>query len=848
MRTSRFVFIACLAVGVTTASAQDYSEFLTSARGFTEVTSMEGFTGNATDCYILASAENTGLIVGVGSYKEKPDWASEESKALRYVSAGIDPVLDLTNFFTIEKSGSYIGLRNMVYSADLFQTHNGSGFMYVNTYTDKNLDEWSHLIPTYQDDYWLFENGKYPMSSGEEYSGFLGPWNKSIAEGEPMALNRKNTVDDAAGHYRIFRIARENLMAMYTSKKREQLLTATASNPVDATWLIINPSFETGDTTGWRLQYKDADNNEFNTRDYGMTGKEGGYLMNVYQWWNDHSVSQIVENVPSGNYTLSGVLCTWEDRTATLTGATSKSYVTATAQGINDQTGIPVTVDVTVGNDQKLTIIANSTTDWWSAGHGDDYYKQLFYKVDNIQLICKSVFLNGFAQPLPNDNTTLLQANQWYYYDVDYRTEYRLMGNIDGMIFSSDGDKLLSDIVTSPAEREMTLARGRHYFMTTRSDATLSINKARYMQEEELTAVALNVDGLPNKILTINLNEDGPGEEGTKKISRYLASKGYDIIGCSEDFNYHGSLMSALSDDYSSGKVRATLSASGLSLSMLLNGFRFDTDGLNFIWKNSTCSAANETWTQWTSMAKTDGNQYVKKGYRHYDLALSDGAVIDVFVLHMDAGDNDDAISSRLSQWRQLAEAVNAAESSRPKLILGDTNSRWTREDIASNFMARLNKSLTATDVWVEFFRDGYQPTIDMADLTDQSNPENYSNYEVVDKIIYVNPWIGNTVQLVPQSFRIEQDYTYDTIDHDGNTKPLGDHRPVVVTFKILKSGALIGDVNHDGYVNIVDVVEIVNYILGRPSADFDVTVANLNGDQEVTVADAVTVLDMILP
>ncbi len=43
----------------------------------------------------------------------------------------------------------------------------------------------------------------------------------------------------------------------------------------------------------------------------------------------------------------------------------------------------------------------------------------------------------------------------------------------------------------------------------------------------------------------------------------------------------------------------------------------------------------------------TDGNQYVKKGYRHYDLALSDGAVIDVFVLHMDAGDNDDAINDK---------------------------------------------------------------------------------------------------------------------------------------------------------------------------------------------------------
>lgn len=618
----------------------------------------------------------------------------------------------------------------------------------------------------------------------------------------------------------------------------------TASFPADATWLITNPSFETGDETGWTLIGKDPNgNDEFKTRDYGMSGKDGTYLMNAYQWWAPSlEVRQMVENVPSGEYELSAVVCTWENRTVTL--AANEKSVSVEGQG--DQTGIPVSIDITIGVDQQLTISASSTGQWWVEGHEGE--TQTFFKLDNVRLTCKSIFLNGYAQPLPNDKTTVLQPKQWYYYDSDYRTEYRLTGNLEGLVCSSDGQKLLSDIVTSPAERVMTLARGRHYFMTTRSDATLSISKTRYMEESELTAVALNVDGLPNKILTINLNEDGPGEEGTKKISRYLASKGYDIIGCSEDFNYHGSLMSALSDDYSSGKVRATLSASGLSLSMLLNGFRFDTDGLNFIWKNSTCSAANETWTQWTSMAKTDGNQYVKKGYRHYDLTLSDGAVIDVFVLHMDAGDNEDAISSRLSQWRQLAEAVNAADSSRPKLILGDTNSRWTREDIASNFMARLNKSLTATDVWVEFFRDGYQPTTDMADLTDQSNPENYSNYEVVDKIIYVNPWIGNTVQLVPQSFRIEQDYTYDTIDHDGNTKPLGDHRPVVVSFKILKSGDLIGDVNHDGYVNIVDAVEIVNYILGRPSADFDVTVANLNGDQEVTVADAVTVLDMILP
>ena len=106
--------------------------------------------------------------------------------------------------------------------------------------------------------------------------------------------------------------------------------------------------------------------------------------------------------------------------------------------------------------------------------------------------------------------------------------------------------------------------------------------------------------------------------------------------------------------------------------------------------------------------------------------------------------------------------------------------------------MNLLNANLTASDVWVEFCRGGIYPTTDMADLTDKSDPTNYSNYEIVDKIIYINPKAANTLQLVPQSFRIEQDYIYDTIDHDGNTKPLGDHNPVVVEFKCINSGEVL--------------------------------------------------------
>ena len=51
------------------------------------------------------------------------------------------------------------------------------------------------------------------------------------------------------------------------------------------------------------------------------------------------------------------------------------------------------------------------------------------------------------------------------------------------------------------------------------------------MRGQPFTVATLNVDGLPEKILLIPLNNDGPGANGTARASQYLANKGYDIIG-----------------------------------------------------------------------------------------------------------------------------------------------------------------------------------------------------------------------------------------------------------------------------------------------------------------------------
>ena len=762
--------------------AQYLATLFTPANGFTEVTTTDDILADDQYCYLLTSAENSHYYVGVGKYELKPDWAGEDTKALRYRSAEINPLLDLSNFFTIEKSGSYIGLRNMYYSSSLFQTHALAGYMFVLTYTEPVMSDWCYLIPTYQNGYWLFENGKYPVSSEAQWKGYMGPWTPNrFADEEPIALNRLNTSGDEAGHYRLFRIAKTDLV----TKHNQLLQSASDIAPIDVTARITNPSFETGDETGWTLIGKDPNgNDEFKTREYGMTGKDGDYLMNAYQWWaTSLSVKQTVTGLPSGTYELSAVVASWEGRSVTFSG----NQAATTGTGINDATGVPVSVSLNIANGQKLIITAGSTTDWWTEGRTLTFNDtQCFFKLDDVRLRCKSFFRSGYAIPIYTDTPARLIPDQWYYYDVDCGTEYILQGQLDGLVYTFDED--MDNTATTAVTRNMALGAGRVFFKTTRSDATLRITPSRTFLEGTFTAVALNVDGLPNKIATYDLNPDGPGRDGTLKISQYLASKDYDFIGCSEDFNYNGALMESL-NGYSCGTIRNTLSVGDLDYWQLIQGkIHVDTDGLNLIWKNGTVTATNESWTGWNDTESTDGNQYVEKGYRHYDVQLDGGPTIDVYILHMDAGDTN-ATWSRESQWRQLSDAINASDHSRAKLIIGDTNSRYTREDVISNFINLLSDDFTMGDVWVDFYRDGIYPTTAMDNLTDQSDPTNYSNYEIVDKIIYINPKAANTVHLTPQSFRIEQDYTYGNVEGTDDTTPLGDHRPVVVTFKYMVSG-----------------------------------------------------------
>lgn len=362
------------------------------------------------------------------------------------------------------------------------------------------------------------------------------------------------------------------------------------------------------------------------------------------------------------------------------------------------------------------------------------------------------------------------------------------------------------------------------------------------------TACAFNVDGLPQKLtlgfIPVTINGDGPGADGTSAMAGIANTLGWDIIAASEDFEYDSQLVAGLSN-YSHGTWRGSVSSDQLTKTA-------DTDGLNFFWKTSTTSATGETYVKYNDAegGLTDGaNTCIKKGFRHYVVTVdaTNNIVIDVYITHMNTysgsgnTESNAYVKAVLSQLRQLRDYVltNAKANKRPAIIMGDTNMRYTRHDIKTNFLDVVaaydnNAGYTVSDPWVEFHRDGVYPQWNSLSLMtrfafagDTANDivcADNQKGEVVDKIWYINV-PGAEVQLKATAHQNDVDnfrkstsnVSYSGVmvedengtNNSGNTKytsgqtvsytkdvGYSDHFPVVTTFEWTKTVAAAATVS----------------------------------------------------
>lgn len=280
-------------------------------------------------------------------------------------------------------------------------------------------------------------------------------------------------------------------------------------------------------------------------------------------------------------------------------------------------------------------------------------------------------------------------------------------------------------------------------------------------------AVALNVDGLPESILGVSVNDGAPGASGATLMGGAIANQNWDIVGLSEDFNYHAELTAPLTSYYHVATHGGTVS--GLSNS---------TDGLGLlVAKKSNTGFANETSVEWNTYNGTldNGNDgLIEKGFRYYAVTIASGVVVDVYVLHMDAGSSSGDITAREKQLTQLATYIKGTKNKRPILIIGDTNCRYTREQLKTGFIDVINADsrFTIKDAWIEKVWKGVYPTYGADAMMWYNAPYNNNTGEVVDKIFYIN----NT----------ESSLTIEANSYLHNTSfGVSDHYPVIVNFTV---------------------------------------------------------------
>lgn len=268
------------------------------------------------------------------------------------------------------------------------------------------------------------------------------------------------------------------------------------------------------------------------------------------------------------------------------------------------------------------------------------------------------------------------------------------------------------------------------------------------------TALTYNVAGLPQ-----GANADQFPAVNTVKISPLLNA--YDLVLVQEDFAYHPDLVSQVDHPFQS--IHDTSARPPWPIEI--------GDGLSTLSRSPFSDFTRITWTDCNGVVTEGSDCLAPKGFSVARHEIAPGSFLDVYDLHADAGGGPADLAARASNLRQLADYISAHSAGHAVLVMGDTNSRYTR---AGDVVPELVASTGLTDVWIELVRGGSVPGVGAA-LTEgcEADPAG-ADCERIDKIFYRS---GDGIVLTPTAYTVPPEFV------DENGAPLSDHLPVSATF-----------------------------------------------------------------
>lgn len=152
----------------------------------------------------------------------------------------------------------------------------------------------------------------------------------------------------------------------------EALVTACKAQTTDGadmTAAIVNPSFETGNTTGWTYEPSaDHGAKPNNNATYTINNADGNYVFNI--WNSGNAISQTIKGLPKGEYKLTVLIASEAGNAVQIKANDASKVVGASQEGKG--TGVVGEVEFSVV-DGTATISAEGVDKCW-------------YKVDNFRL------------------------------------------------------------------------------------------------------------------------------------------------------------------------------------------------------------------------------------------------------------------------------------------------------------------------------------------------------------------------------------------------------------------------------------------------------------------------------
>ena len=259
-------------------------------------------------------------------------------------------------------------------------------------------------------------------------------------------------------------------------------------------------------------------------------------------------------------------------------------------------------------------------------------------------------------------------------------------------------------------------------------------------------ALTYNIAGLPDFLSSA----PKPRAPATTAIGQRIGP--FDIVNVQEDFNYHAYLYAA------DGHAYRTPTTGGA-------GFG---SGLNTL---SHLPYSDLDRITWDRCFINQADCLTPKGFTFLRVRLAEGVHLDVYNLHADAGDTAGDEWARRGNLAQLTSYIRAHSAGNAVLVMGDTNTRYTR---TGDRIAQFAADNGLTDVWVRLVRGGVAPAPGTPDLGCPGTDPGVE-CEVVDKILYRS---GTGVTLDATRYA-----NLDSGFRDDRGRMLSDHFPIAADF-----------------------------------------------------------------